>query len=427
MDAEFRRDLQNSYLVLKVREETENRYTHRMITENKISGLLSCSCRKMNGDTLFYYDITSKISLAERCRCKKMTGDDFMILIRSLIHVLADMEEYLLDGNSLCLNMDYIYLDAPMKTVNFCWVPGEHWNLENTFRELMENLLPCIDHQNQEGVWIGYGFYQYAMRELLTLDGLRQQLEVYQKENKKDELPYKEEHVNEYERNRIQEELFQDEKDNNENHAQPILVTMGTVGIFLFGISGWYLWRNYSGYLWIWGSIGILSFIMVLAKISFDIQRRHKAESQEKQQKSEENQRPEKYQQKEKKQINLSEEVKGWKDENLTQLLNLAEEYNSYVLEEKYPDKNRRIQLKKGGVCFVGKLKDMADIVLTSSAVSRLHARIRIEGECVYLQDLNSKNGTWVNGREIQGEQEVKLNNGDEIRFADMVYILKRI
>ena len=79
MDAEYRRDLQNSYLVLKMKEETENRYPLRMITENKISGLLPCSFRRMNGDVLFYYDITSKISLAERCQCRKMTGEDFLV------------------------------------------------------------------------------------------------------------------------------------------------------------------------------------------------------------------------------------------------------------------------------------------------------------------------------------------------------------
>ena len=211
MDAEYRRDLQNSYLVLKMKEETENRYPLRMITENKISGLLPCSFRRMNGDVLFYYDITSKISLAERCQCRKMTGEDFLVLICSLIRVLSAMEEYLLDGNSLCLNMEYIFLDAQMQEVNFCCVPCEVWNLENSFRELMEGLLPCIDHQSQKGVMVGYGFYQYAVRESFSLDGLREQLEIYQKEDRKDGLQCIEEDADDDRENSLRIDLTEKE------------------------------------------------------------------------------------------------------------------------------------------------------------------------------------------------------------------------
>jgi len=57
-----------------------------------------------------------------------------------------------------------------------------------------------------------------------------------------------------------------------------------------------------------------------------------------------------------------------------------------------------------------------------SQAVSRLHGRIRMEGKCFYLRDMNSRNGTWVNGRLLEGEQEVKLEEGDEIQFADLIY-----
>ena len=91
MDVEYRRDFQNSYLVLQMEEDMVNTYVHRMITENRISGLLPCSCRRMNGDVLLYYDITSKISLAERCQCRQMAGEDFLTLISTLINVLTEM------------------------------------------------------------------------------------------------------------------------------------------------------------------------------------------------------------------------------------------------------------------------------------------------------------------------------------------------
>ena len=55
---------------------------------------------------------------------------------------------------------------------------------------------------------------------------------------------------------------------------------------------------------------------------------------------------------------------------------------------------------------------------LDSTSVSRHHARITIEGDGVTLEDLNSKNGTRVRGREITAP--FKLADGDEIRFGSI-------
>jgi len=45
-----------------------------------------------------------------------------------------------------------------------------------------------------------------------------------------------------------------------------------------------------------------------------------------------------------------------------------------------------------------------ADIVLHDEGVSRRHCRVRMENGVPYLADLNSKNGTSINGRRIAGE-----------------------
>jgi hypothetical protein len=57
-------------------------------------------------------------------------------------------------------------------------------------------------------------------------------------------------------------------------------------------------------------------------------------------------------------------------------------------------------------------------LVLPERQVSREHIRIYRAGEQYYLEDLNSKNGTWVNGRQIPGGEPVLLHDGDEINVA---------
>ena len=56
------------------------------------------------------------------------------------------------------------------------------------------------------------------------------------------------------------------------------------------------------------------------------------------------------------------------------------------------------------------------DVWLDSGGVSRKHARVVVEGESAWVEDLGSKNGTWVNGRKVSGRTEV--SDGVEIRFG---------
>jgi hypothetical protein len=66
----------------------------------------------------------------------------------------------------------------------------------------------------------------------------------------------------------------------------------------------------------------------------------------------------------------------------------------------------------RGGEC---------DIVVPERQVSRMHMRIRREGEKYVLEDLDSKNGTLVNGQPLKGECQIR--DGDEIELARAVTI----
>ncbi|HEY7675678.1 MAG TPA: adenylate/guanylate cyclase domain-containing protein, partial [Candidatus Methylomirabilis sp.] len=56
--------------------------------------------------------------------------------------------------------------------------------------------------------------------------------------------------------------------------------------------------------------------------------------------------------------------------------------------------------------------------------VSRSHARIWIEGDACWIEDLNSRNGTLVSGREIKGSGPVRLGPGVDIQMGETVLML---
>ena len=71
----------------------------------------------------------------------------------------------------------------------------------------------------------------------------------------------------------------------------------------------------------------------------------------------------------------------------------------------------------------VGKLANAADAVIPIPTVSRVHARIRKKDGEYYLADLNSRNGTTVNGQILKNGEEYQLQDEDEVDFAQARYI----
>jgi len=63
------------------------------------------------------------------------------------------------------------------------------------------------------------------------------------------------------------------------------------------------------------------------------------------------------------------------------------------------------------------------DIVLSKRNVSKQHARLSLEGDQAVVVDLNSTNGTWVNGRKITSPHPLK--QGDKIYIADFIITLE--
>lgn len=61
------------------------------------------------------------------------------------------------------------------------------------------------------------------------------------------------------------------------------------------------------------------------------------------------------------------------------------------------------------------------DIVIVSKRVSREHARIRREGQKLFLEDLGSTNGTFLNDQRILSP--VILRDGDRLLIGDTIFL----
>ena len=102
-------------------------------------------------------------------------------------------------------------------------------------------------------------------------------------------------------------------------------------------------------------------------------------------------------------------------------LKSIEQEKKDYELQYTGSNKQDNIRLLKDELTL-GSAREGTDTIIDSPVISRFHAKITKEGTDYYLQDLNSTNGTSVNGKLLGYRDKVKLNPNDEIMFANESY-----
>lgn len=56
--------------------------------------------------------------------------------------------------------------------------------------------------------------------------------------------------------------------------------------------------------------------------------------------------------------------------------------------------------------------------------VSRIHARLYYEDDSLYAEDMNSRNGTFINGEQINTFEPRELKHGDRLRFGNLMTVV---
>lgn len=83
---------------------------------------------------------------------------------------------------------------------------------------------------------------------------------------------------------------------------------------------------------------------------------------------------------------------------------------------------NEKIYITKR-TFIIGKSADKVDYAVNNNAVSRIHAEISAVSSEYYVTDKDSTNHTYVNNSVIQPNSPYKISEGDEIMFANEIFI----
>ena len=86
----------------------------------------------------------------------------------------------------------------------------------------------------------------------------------------------------------------------------------------------------------------------------------------------------------------------------------------------------KKIELRDNSKYTIGRQGTGADIEIDTIEVSRQHANIAIRKGKVYIEDLGSSNGTYINGKRIKAKQAIEISSIDEISIASEAIVLSK-
>lgn len=100
----------------------------------------------------------------------------------------------------------------------------------------------------------------------------------------------------------------------------------------------------------------------------------------------------------------------------------MSSDQDPMLVVEKGIPSLRAISLEQQ-VCIIG-ASSAADVFIDNPFVSRMHAQIVVENDQYRVRDLDSRNGTFINGTRISGEG-TRLRSGDRIELGEGQVVLK--
>lgn len=164
MDIHYKRQMNHNYMIIDAPSEKVG-YECQMLAENSIEGLLKFRVEYQEEKQQFYYEITSKQPLSRMLEKRRATGEEIRRLMLDLIAVLRKIEEYLLKEEQLLLDPEYIYVAPNGFHASLCLVPGMEGDLPAALSGLLQYLLDRVDHKDRDGVVIAYNLYQESRKE----------------------------------------------------------------------------------------------------------------------------------------------------------------------------------------------------------------------------------------------------------------------
>ncbi len=359
-------EVNGNYLLIMTDEINVSGYELKMFEYNQIKGFLPISVSRINNTVAYQYQIMQYESFVKKCGNEAITFAHMKKIFSEITLLVHTAAEYLLNVDSILLNPEYIYLNG--EELLFCYYPSCGQSFNKSIRELMEYILERLEHSNQETVMAAYGLYQKILKNNFTMDGLMEEFFSIPVQNEKE----------------VQKNIMQISAPETESRF-----------------------------------VSDAGECIKAEKDIYSLEQELEAETSKGSKKTKKNRR----------------KLFPWghKEREVLPAVNptmLLAESGSYGTTQLLVSK--KLENLSGGAdiilsgfpLHVGSSATESDCVVDNVMVSRKHAVITMECGGYYIEDLDSTNGTFVNGSRLSPYEPVLIKEGDQIFLANEKYRL---
>ncbi len=393
MEIQYQRNLKSSYMVITESERPMNpdgELAERMLKNRKIAGLLTWSSMENERCMSFWYQITGYRSLMDHMQQQMIDHRLLQLLFAALLQLQEELPRFYLKPKHLLLQPEQIFLDAEGAQISMCYEPMWEAEPRESLQKLMEQLLPHIDHSDKPAVALAYGIYEICQQPNADIWQYVWEQACLQEENTAE---HEMSDSTDMPRERITDAAVLSVSAGSAVEQRPPEEENTAVS------SGNFLNRYISQ---------LSEQADGIKKLGKDFL--GKGGLRKKQEK-----------------ISPTETVYMFEPEEES----VASEHPTVFLGAGSEPEGRlcyhggsgQQSFQIGGDSFlIGGTHGQADGIIEGSGISRNHARITKEGHTYFIEDLNSKNGTYLNDELLLYRQKRVLKVGDRLRFATEEY-----
>lgn len=387
MSEEYIYSFNRNYIKWKiaVNEGQKVRYQYQIVTTRKLAGLLAVDMYATDGEHALYYDISSMQSLEKWFTKEKINKKWIGRIAQGIKTALCSLEEYLLDGRNLLTDPKHIFVNMESEKIYFVYFPYYIEERQQDMEKFLTFLVEKADEKESDTVEAIYDIYAKweSRKEQFTWETF---LSLWEKQVES----MAEKEVAEFIREELQETTLSEE---TKQEKQKESLGKKDIADFFFGR---HKFMNRKAY-----REGVA------------------AEDWE-------------YKGEAVKQKGIPEKTTGGENTFkgdvsekviFKEIDNLLEDTES---EERklYGNgkQNRRVLRLEKLPAVIGKKEEVADIVLQDASIGIMHARFTEENGQVYLEDLNTEQGTYKNSVRLKPYEKVEILREDEIRLGKLEF-----
>lgn len=397
-------------------EASGRMYQIHMLTENEMTYILHSEMLCTNGELWLTHNTESCYCLQNMLMQEGINGSVLQNLIGQILAGIKEIEPYLLDAADLILRLEYMFWNPVLKGVRMLCVPGYQMPVCEQLRLLLESIMPRFDHTDYEGERMLYLCHSLVSDEWQGLAGLikflkTQEIEPDRKRQYVNVLPGGKP-VQDCQPNMEKTEQKVTQAEEDDEVSDSIL----SKRFFLFVLAGGAALALIIKYLFFDGTTGTAIFgvgwLLALIVLAIMTVREKEDDSDAAMQD---------YASANNQEISacISAEIPG-------EISGYEQQYvfakNSNMCTKLVPLTNGALEpLRLSNVTemvTIGRDRKTDYRVMTTQ-ISRMHAKLYKKEDGLFLEDLNSTNGTFVNAKRIPALTEYKLNKGDVIGFAN--------